>query len=49
LGHRPASVSDRLHNEERIEVKTRLARLIQGEEMPSHFDATLISLLEGVA
>ncbi|MEI8294142.1 MAG: GPP34 family phosphoprotein [bacterium] len=36
-----------VHNEERVEVKTRLARLIQGEEMPSHFDATLISLLQG--
>ncbi|MFM8764042.1 MAG: GOLPH3/VPS74 family protein, partial [Spartobacteria bacterium] len=36
-----------VHNEERIEVKTRLSRLIQGEDMPTHFDATLISLLRG--
>jgi len=36
-----------IHNEERIEVKTRLSRLIQGEDMPTHFDATLISLLRG--
>jgi hypothetical protein len=36
-----------VHNEERVEVKTRLARLIQSEEMPTHFDATLISLLQG--
>jgi hypothetical protein len=36
-----------VHNEERIEVKTRLARLIQSEELPTHFDATLISLLQG--
>jgi len=36
-----------VHNEERVEVKTRLARLIQSEELPTHFDATLISLLQG--
>lgn len=36
-----------VHNEERVEVKTRLARLIQGGEQPTHFDATLISLLRG--
>lgn len=36
-----------VHNEERVEVKTRLARLIQSEERPTHFDATLISLLQG--
>jgi hypothetical protein len=36
-----------VHNEERVEVKTRLARLIQSEELPAHFDATLISLLHG--
>jgi hypothetical protein len=36
-----------VHKEERIEVKTRLARLIQSEELPTHFDATLISLLHG--
>lgn len=36
-----------VHNEERVEVKTRLARLIEGEETPTHFDATLISLLRG--
>ena len=36
-----------VHNEERIEVKTRLSRLIQSEELPTHFDATLISLLQG--
>jgi hypothetical protein len=36
-----------VHNEERVEVKTRLARLIQSEELPTHFDATLISLLHG--
>ena len=36
-----------IHNEERVEVRTRLARLIQGEETPPHFDATLISLLSG--
>jgi Golgi phosphoprotein 3 len=36
-----------VHNEERVEVRTRLARLIQGEETPPHFDATLISLLSG--
>ena len=35
------------HNEERTEVRTRLARLIQGDEAPPHFDATLISLLNG--
>jgi hypothetical protein len=36
-----------VHNEERVEVRTRLARLIQGDEPPPHFDATLISLLNG--
>ena len=36
-----------VHNEERVEVKTRLARLIQSKELPTHFDATLISLLQG--
>ena len=36
-----------IHNEERVEVKTRLALLIQGDERPTHFDATLISLLRG--
>ena len=36
-----------IHNEERVEVKTRLAQLIQGDEQPTHFDATLISLLSG--
>jgi hypothetical protein len=36
-----------VHNEERVEVKTRLARLIQSEELPTHFDTTLISLLQG--
>jgi hypothetical protein len=36
-----------IHNEERVEVRTRLARLIQSDEPPAHFDATLISLLSG--
>jgi hypothetical protein len=36
-----------IHNEERVEVRTRLANLIRGEEIPPHFDATLISLLSG--
>ncbi len=36
-----------VHNEERVEVKTRLAGLIQGDALPTHFDATLISLLRG--
>jgi len=36
-----------LHNEERVEVKTRVSRLILGDETPDHFDATLISLLSG--
>ena len=36
-----------IHNEERVEVKTRLAHLIQGDGQPTHFDATLISLLRG--
>lgn len=36
-----------VHNEERVEVKTRLACLIKNEEPPTHFDATLISLLRG--
>lgn len=36
-----------VRNEERVEVKTRLARLIEGDEKPTHFDATLISLLRG--
>lgn len=36
-----------IQNEERVEVRTRLARLIQSDEPPPHFDATLISLLRG--
>ena len=36
-----------VHNEERVEVRTRLARLIQSDEPPPQFDATLISLLNG--
>jgi hypothetical protein len=36
-----------VHNEERVDVKRRLASLIQSEEPPNHFDATLISLLQG--
>lgn len=32
-------------NEERMEVRARLAKLVLGEETPPHFDATLISLL----
>ena len=36
-----------IHNEERVEVRTRLGRLILSEDPPSHFDATLISLLDG--
>ena len=36
-----------IHNEERVEVRTRLAKLIQGDEAPPHFDATLISILSG--
>lgn len=36
-----------LHNEERVEVRTRLAKLILGDEPPPHFDATLVSLLIG--
>ena len=36
-----------VHNEERVEVRTRLALLIQSDEPPPHFDATLISLLRG--
>lgn len=36
-----------VHNEERVEVRTRLCRLIQGDEAPPHFDATLVSLLNG--
>lgn len=34
-----------VHDEERVEVRTRLVRLIAGEEIPTRFDATLISLL----
>ena len=30
-----------------MEVRTRLARLIQSDEPPPHFDTTLISLLSG--
>jgi hypothetical protein len=36
-----------IHNEERIEVRTRLQRLIFSNEKPDHFDSTLISLLDG--
>lgn len=36
-----------VHNEERVEVRTRLAQLIQGDQQPPHLDATLISLLSG--
>ncbi|MCX6975164.1 MAG: GPP34 family phosphoprotein [Verrucomicrobia bacterium] len=36
-----------IHNEERVEVRTRLERLILSDDIPSHFDATLISLLDG--
>ena len=36
-----------LQNKERVEVRTRLAHLIQGDEAPPHFDSTLISLLRG--
>lgn len=36
-----------IQNEERVEVRTRLAQLIQSDEAPPHFDATLISLLSG--
>jgi hypothetical protein len=36
-----------IHNEERVEVRTRLSRLILGDDGPGHFDATLISLLSG--
>jgi Golgi phosphoprotein 3 len=36
-----------VHNQERVEVRTRLSRLILGAETPAHFDATLISLLSG--
>jgi Golgi phosphoprotein 3 len=36
-----------IHNEERVEVRTRLAGLIQGDEAPPRFDAILISLLWG--
>ena len=36
-----------IHNEERGEVRTRLERLILSDDPPSHFDATLISLLDG--
>ena len=38
-----------VNNEERVEVRTRLAHLIQGDDEPPHFDATLISLLKGCA
>ena len=34
-----------IHNEERVEVRARLAGLIAGDQQPQHFDATLISLL----
>jgi hypothetical protein len=36
-----------IHNEERVEVRTRLSQLIQSDKVPPHFDATLISLLNG--
>lgn len=36
-----------VHNEERVEVRTRLSELIRCEAHPAHFDATLISLLSG--
>jgi len=36
-----------IHNEERLEVRTRLRNLILTDEKPDHFDATLISLLQG--
>lgn len=36
-----------VHNEERVEVRTRLSQLILGDEEPGHFDATLVSLLRG--
>jgi hypothetical protein len=36
-----------VHNEERVEVRTRLTELIRGNAEPAHFDATLISLLSG--
>jgi hypothetical protein len=36
-----------IHNEERLEVRTRLRNLILTDENPDHFDATLISLLQG--
>jgi hypothetical protein len=36
-----------IHNEERVEVRTRLEQLILSDDIPSHFDATLISLLDG--
>jgi hypothetical protein len=36
-----------IHNEERLEVRTRLRNLILTDENPNHFDATLISLLQG--
>lgn len=36
-----------VHNEERVEVRTRLSALIHGNDEPGHFDATLISLLSG--
>lgn len=36
-----------IHNEERIEVRTRLQRLIFSDDKPDHFDSTLISLLDG--
>ena len=36
-----------IHNEERIEVRTRLQRLIFSDEKPDYFDSTLISLLDG--
>ncbi|MFM8363944.1 MAG: GOLPH3/VPS74 family protein, partial [Verrucomicrobiota bacterium] len=36
-----------VHNEERVEVRTRLSELIRSDAEPAHFDATLISLLSG--
>lgn len=36
-----------VHNEERVEVRTRLASLIMDDSTPNHFDATLVSLLGG--
>jgi hypothetical protein len=36
-----------IHNEERVEVRTRLQRLIFSDDKADHFDSTLISLLDG--